>query len=160
MTRRLQAGVLALMLGGLAAALLPPAVRGEHLLVTEIAYELGVGVLFVVAGLWGWASRPDSTIGRLLTVAGLAWLAARVRGNCWGSSHVSDSPSGLTQVNRPATKSDARPVKQISQAILVRSGDLCPYLLSRYEGRHCRLSGPPRRLRCCTVRADERQECR
>ncbi|MDQ3601828.1 MAG: histidine kinase [Actinomycetota bacterium] len=88
MTRRLQAGVLALMLGGLAAALLPPAVRGEHLLVTEIAYELGVGVLFVVAGLWGWASRPDSTIGRLLTVAGLAWLAARVLVGASGNSMV------------------------------------------------------------------------
>ncbi len=141
------------MVGCLVAALLPSELRGDHLGVTGVAYELGVGVLFVVAGLLGWAKRPDSAVGRLLTVAGLAWLAARVRGNCWGSSHVSDSASGLTQVNRPATKSDARPVKQISQAILVRSGDPCPYLLSRYEGR-------PRRLRCCTVRADERQECR
>lgn len=78
MTRRLQAGVVALMLGCLVVVLVPPAVRGDPLPVIRVAYDLGVGVLFVVAGLLGWARRPDSAIGRLLTVAGLAWLAARV----------------------------------------------------------------------------------
>ena len=78
MAGRRQAWVLALMLGCLVAALVPSVLRGDHLGVTEVAYELGVGVLFVVAGLLGWARRPDSAVGRLLTVAGLAWLAARV----------------------------------------------------------------------------------
>ena len=78
MTARRQASVLALMVGCLVAALLPSELRGDHLGVTEVGYELGVGVLFVVAGLLGWARRPDSAVGLLLTVAGLAWLAARV----------------------------------------------------------------------------------
>jgi len=66
------------MLASLAAALIPPVVRGDPLSVVEILYELGTGVLFVVAGLLGWARRPASAIGRLLTVAGLVWLLARV----------------------------------------------------------------------------------
>jgi len=66
------------MLGCLIGALVPSLLRGERFGVTELAYELGVGVLFVVAGILGWARRPDSAIGRLLTVAGLAWLAGRV----------------------------------------------------------------------------------
>jgi hypothetical protein len=77
-TARRQALVLALMVGCIVAALLPAELRGDHLGVAEVAYELGVGVLFVVAGLLGWARRPESSVGRLLTVAGLAWLAARV----------------------------------------------------------------------------------
>ena len=79
MARRLRAGAGLLMVGFLAAALLPRLIRGDDLpSVLDIAYELGAGVLFVVAGLMGWARRPESAVGRLLTIAGLAWLAARV----------------------------------------------------------------------------------
>ena len=78
MTARRQALVLAFMVSCVIAALLPAELRGDRLGVAEVAYELGVGVLFVVAGLLGWARRPGSSVGRLLTVAGLAWLAARV----------------------------------------------------------------------------------
>ncbi|MDQ4038699.1 MAG: sensor histidine kinase [Actinomycetota bacterium] len=78
MTNRLRAVVVALTVGCLVAAVLPAALRGGPLPLISLAYELGVGVLFVVAGLLGWARRPDSSIGGLLTVAGLTWLMARV----------------------------------------------------------------------------------
>ena len=78
MTRRVQAGAVALMLGCLALVVVPRLIRGQGLSLTEAVYELGVGVLFVVAGVAGWVRRPESAVGRLLTVAGLAWLAARV----------------------------------------------------------------------------------
>jgi len=76
MTRRAKAAVLAATLVTLAAALLPSTLRGDSLPFGALR-ELGVGVLFVVAGLLGWARRPASGIGRLLTVAGLTWLLAR-----------------------------------------------------------------------------------
>lgn len=77
MTRRLQAAVASLMLGLVAASLLPSLLARESPPLLEAVYELGVGVLFVIAGLLGWVSRPESTIGRLLTMAGLTWLSAR-----------------------------------------------------------------------------------
>ncbi len=76
MTRRTQTGVVTLVLAALTAALLPSVVRGEHL-PFEVYRELGVGVLFVVAGFFGWVRRPASAVGKLLTVAGLVWLSAR-----------------------------------------------------------------------------------
>ena len=76
MTRRAKAAVLAATLISLAAAVLPSKLRGDSL-PFEAVRELGVGVLFVIAGVLGWARRPASAIGRLLTVAGLAWLLAR-----------------------------------------------------------------------------------
>ncbi|MDQ3641131.1 MAG: histidine kinase [Actinomycetota bacterium] len=76
MTTRAKAAVLAATLVSLAAAVLPSTVRGDSL-PFEAVRELGVGVLFVIAGVLGWARRPASAIGRLLTVAGLVWLLAR-----------------------------------------------------------------------------------
>ena len=76
MTRRAKAAVLAATLLSLAAAVLPSTLRGDSLPI-EAVRELGVGVLFVVAGVLGWTRRPASAVGRLLTVAGLAWLLAR-----------------------------------------------------------------------------------
>ncbi len=78
MTRRAQVAVVALMVACVTAVLLPPLLNGEQPSLTQVAYELGVGVLFVTAGTLGWTRRPESAIGRLLTVAGLAWLSARV----------------------------------------------------------------------------------
>ncbi len=43
-----------------------------------VAKELVVGVLFVIAGLAGWARRPGSRTGPMMTGAGLVWLTARV----------------------------------------------------------------------------------
>ncbi|MGH9180478.1 MAG: histidine kinase, partial [Acidimicrobiales bacterium] len=86
MTRRAKAAVLAATLISLAAAVLPSMRRGDSL-PFEALRELGVGVLFVIAGVLGWARRPASAIGRLLTVAGLAWLLARDL--VWaGTNHV------------------------------------------------------------------------
>jgi len=66
------------MLGSLAVVVARRLAAGHPLTPREVVHELGVGVLFVVAGLLGWARRPASAIGRLLTVAGLTWLFARV----------------------------------------------------------------------------------
>jgi len=87
MTRRVQVAVLALTLASLAAAILPPIVRGNPLTL-EAFRELGVGVLFVVSGLLGWARRPASAIGRLLTIAGVVWLLARVLVWAWPNAVV------------------------------------------------------------------------
>ncbi len=65
--------VLALMLVGIAAR--PAVVEGAPLY--PIGKELLVGGLFVIAGLAGWARRPDSRTGPLMTAAGLVWLLAR-----------------------------------------------------------------------------------
>jgi len=69
--------VIGLTLTALLAAALPPALRGEPIPLVGVLYDLGVGVLFVVAGMLAWARRPASAVGRLLTVAGLVWLLAR-----------------------------------------------------------------------------------
>jgi len=73
---RLQAGlaVLALALLGISARL---AVVGGGPLY-QVGKELLVGALFVIAGLAGWARRPDSRTGPLMAAAGLVWLLARV----------------------------------------------------------------------------------
>jgi len=76
MTKRAQTTALGLMVIALGAAVLPSLVSGHRLPVGAFR-ELAVGVLFVVAGVLGWARRPASAIGRLLTVAGLVWLLAR-----------------------------------------------------------------------------------
>lgn len=99
MTRGLRTSVVALTVGCLVAAALPPAVRGDPLPVMSLAYELGVGVLFVLAGLLGWARRPDSSIGGLLTVAGLAWLMARVL--LWAGTNAAVFSLGLVLVLAP-----------------------------------------------------------
>ena len=97
-TRRARAGVVTLMLGCLTAALLPSVVRGDHL-PFEAYRELGVGVLFVVAGLLGWARRPGSGVGKLLTVAGLAWLLARAL--VWAGTNSVVFTAGLVLVLLP-----------------------------------------------------------
>ncbi len=66
--------VLALVLVGVAAR--SAAARGAPL--PGVSRELVVGVLFMIAGLAGWARRPDSGTGLLMTAAGLVWLVARV----------------------------------------------------------------------------------
>ncbi|HVF14919.1 MAG TPA: ATP-binding protein [Acidimicrobiales bacterium] len=76
MTRRTRTGVVTLTLTLLTAALVPAVIRGGDL-PFEAYRELGVGVLFVVAGFLGWVRRPASAVGKLLTVAGLIWLSAR-----------------------------------------------------------------------------------
>ena len=77
MSKRSAAAVVAVATALLAAAVVPATMRGGAIPFRAVR-ELGVGVLFVVAGLLGWARRPASSIGRLLTVAGLVWLLARV----------------------------------------------------------------------------------
>ncbi|MDQ3716152.1 MAG: sensor histidine kinase, partial [Actinomycetota bacterium] len=99
MTRRLQAAVVALTVGCLVAAVLPSAIRGDPLRFMSLAYELGVGVLFVVAGLLAWARRPDSSIGGLLTVAGLTWLLSRVL--LWAGDNAAVFTIGLVLVLAP-----------------------------------------------------------
>jgi len=73
---RLQVGLAALALALVATAARPAVVDGRPLY--PVGKELLVGVLFVIAGLAGWARRPDSRTGKLMTAAGLVWLLARV----------------------------------------------------------------------------------
>lgn len=99
MTGRLRSAVVALTVACVAAAALPPTIRGDPLPFMSLAYELGVGVLFVLAGLLGWARRPDSSVGGLLTVAGLAWLMARVL--LWTGNNAAIFSFGLVLVLLP-----------------------------------------------------------
>lgn len=99
MTSGQRAGALAVALGCLAGALTPALVRGDRPSLTDVAYELGVGLLFVLAGLLASAKRPDSAAGRLLTVAGLVWLAARVL--VWSGSNSVAFTLGLVLVLLP-----------------------------------------------------------
>lgn len=99
MTRRVQAGVVALMLASLVAAILPLVLRGDPIRRFEVLQELSVGVLFVVAGVLGWARRPESATGRLLTVAGLVWLLARVL--VWSGDNSVVFTAGLVLVLLP-----------------------------------------------------------
>ena len=73
---RLQVGLAALALALVGAAARPAVLEGAPLY--RVGKELLVGVLFVIAGLAGWARRPDSRTGPLMTAAGLVWLLARV----------------------------------------------------------------------------------
>ena len=91
-------GVVALMLACLAAALLPSAIRADHL-PFEVYRELAVGVLFAIAGLLGWARRPASAVGKLLTVAGLLWLLARAL--VWAGPNPVVFSAGLVLVLLP-----------------------------------------------------------
>lgn len=99
MTSRLRTVVVALTVGCLVAAALPPAIRRDPLPFMSFAYELGVGVLFVLAGLLAWARRPDSSVGGLLTVAGLAWLSSRVL--LWAGDNAAIFSIGLVLVLLP-----------------------------------------------------------
>ncbi len=99
MTRRQRAGVVLLALGFLAGALTPALLRGGRPSLTVLAYELGVGILFVVAGLLAAAKRPDSAVGGLLTIAGLVWLAARTL--VWFGSNSAVFTLGLVLVLLP-----------------------------------------------------------
>lgn len=99
-TPRPRALTVAVTAGLLAAALTPALLRGDPLpTIPEVAYELGTGVLFVSAGLLGWARRPDSAIGRLLVGAGLAWLAARAL--LWAGPYPATFTAGLVLVLLP-----------------------------------------------------------
>ena len=82
----------------LGAALLPSVIRGDHR-PFEVYRELAVGVLFVVAGLLGSARRPASAVGKLLTVAGLVWLLARVL--VWAGTNPVFFSAGLVLVLLP-----------------------------------------------------------
>ena len=82
----------------LTAALLPSVIRGDDL-PFEVYRELAVGVLFVVAGLLGWARRPASAVGKLLTVAGLVWLLARAL--VWAGTNPVVFSAGLVLVLLP-----------------------------------------------------------
>ena len=84
--RQIGVAVLALVLVGAAVR---PAVVGRAALYPA-GKELLVGVLFVIAGLAGWARRPESRTGPLMTAAGLVWLFARVL--VWNT----DNPFGFT----------------------------------------------------------------
>lgn len=99
MTRRAQASIMALMLVSVAGAVLPRVLRGDPISAVAIFYDLGVGVLFVIAGLLGWARRPTSAVGRLLTVAGLVWLLARAV--VWAGPHPVVFTAGLVLVMLP-----------------------------------------------------------
>jgi len=90
--------VLTLTLALLAAAFLPSVIRGDHP-PFEVYRELGVGVLFVVAGLLGWTRRPASGVGKLLTVAGLVWLLARAL--VWAGTNAVVFSAGLVLVLLP-----------------------------------------------------------
>ncbi|MDQ3643724.1 MAG: hypothetical protein M3450_20215, partial [Actinomycetota bacterium] len=98
MTRRAQAGLVTLTSALLTAALVPSLIRGDHL-PFEVYRELAVGVLFVVAGLLGWARRPASAVGKLLTVAGLIWLLARAL--VWAGTNPVVFSAGLVLVLLP-----------------------------------------------------------
>ncbi len=76
MSTRVQVGLAVLAVALVGAAVRPAVAGGAPLL--AVSRELVVGVLFVIAGLAGWARRPDSRTGLLMTTAGLVWLAARV----------------------------------------------------------------------------------
>ncbi len=76
MSARRYGGLVALALALLGGAVWS-AVAGAAPL-APVVKELVVGVLFVFGGLTGWAWRPDSATGRLMTAAGLVWLLARV----------------------------------------------------------------------------------
>ncbi|MBT2548152.1 two-component sensor histidine kinase [Arthrobacter sp. ISL-65] len=57
---------------------------GEHpsrapFSVLELALFLGVGLAFVVAGIWAWRSRPTRNPGVLLCIAGWLWLLSGIR---------------------------------------------------------------------------------
>ncbi|MGI8809573.1 MAG: ATP-binding protein [Acidimicrobiales bacterium] len=98
MTRRARVAVVALTFALLTAALLRPAIRGDHL-PFEVYQELAVGLLFVVAGLLGWARRPASAVGKLLTVAGVVWLLARAL--VWAGTNPAVFSAGLVLVLLP-----------------------------------------------------------
>ena len=98
MTGRARAGVVTFTVALLAAALLPSVIRGDQP-PFEAYRELAVGVLFVVAGLLGWARRPASAVGKLLTVAGLVWLLARVL--VWAGTNPVVFSAGLVLVLLP-----------------------------------------------------------
>lgn len=98
MTGRARAGVVTFTFVLLTAVLLPSAIRGDHLHF-EVYRELAVGVLFVVAGLLGWARRPASGVGKLLTVAGLVWLLARAL--VWAGTNSVVFSAGLVLVLLP-----------------------------------------------------------
>lgn len=87
-----------LTLALLTGALLPSVIRGGHL-PFEVYRELAVGVLFVVAGTLGWARRPASAVGKLLTVAGLVWLLARAL--VWAGTNAVVFSAGLVLVLLP-----------------------------------------------------------
>jgi len=76
MSARRYGGLVALALALLGAAVWSAVAGGAPL--APVVKELVVGVLFVFGGLTGWAWRPDSATGRLMTAAGLVWLLARV----------------------------------------------------------------------------------
>jgi len=90
--------VVTLTLVFLTAALLPSVLRGDHP-PFEVYRELGVGFLFVVAGLLGWARRPASAVGKLLTLAGLVWLLARAF--VWAGANPVVFSAGLVLVLLP-----------------------------------------------------------
>ena len=145
MTRRAKAAVLAATLLSLAAAVLPSTLRGDSLPI-EAVRELGVGVLFVVAGVLGWTRRPASAVGRLLTVAGLAWLLARDL--VWAGHNPVVFTAGLVLVLLPiaflAHLAVAFPSGRVDSPLrAVDRRQLVP--------RHRRRGGLPRPVRMCGV---------
>lgn len=97
MSARLRSGLAVLAVALAAAALRPAAFDGAPFY--QLGKELLVGALFVIAGLAGWARRPDSRTGRLLTAAGLVWLSARVL--VWNGSNSLLFTVGLVLVLVP-----------------------------------------------------------
>ncbi len=98
---RLQVGLAALALALVGAAARPAVLEGAPLY--PVGKELLVGVLFVIAGLAGWARRPDSRTGPLMTAAGLFWLLARVL--VWTGDNSFVFTVGLVLVLAPSPSS-------------------------------------------------------
>ncbi|MBW3610560.1 MAG: hypothetical protein KY438_03390 [Actinobacteria bacterium] len=60
------------------AVVVVDAVADDYEDLLERVVAVGIGVLFVAAGLVAWTKRPGSVIARLIAYAGLAWLWAGV----------------------------------------------------------------------------------
>ena len=78
MAGRLRLGVGLAAVGTVAVLLLLNADSARPMSGPRLAFQLGIGLCFVVTGLLAWRRRPENPTGRLLTLTGFVWLAQQL----------------------------------------------------------------------------------